>query len=326
MDMQMPVMDGVTATIEVRKTISAEQLPIVAMTANAMVQDKEKCMAAGMQDFVTKPIDPDVLWETLLRVIRPKAKVQESIELTKVSQTQSDATVSDATLPVTEANASTPSVTTSSPAKATGTTSKAVKPVGTDRFVLPTGIPGLDSELGLRRVTGKIALYETILRKYISGQATVVDELRAALENQDFELAKRLAHTTKGVSGNIGATEVQGIAAEIEAGLAENVESVAILDKVTVLEAALAPLLQSLAACLPQDAKAVAVTVDVEKLAELRGQLTDFLKDDDSQAADLFEEHASLFQAAWPDQFKSLETDLKNFDFDQALQTLEAID
>jgi CheY-like chemotaxis protein len=326
MDMQMPVMDGVTATIEVRKTLSAEQLPIVAMTANAMVQDKEKCMVAGMQDFVTKPIDPDVLWETLLRVIRPKVKVKESIELTKVSQTQPDATVSDATLPVTEANASTPSVTTSGPAKATGTTSKAVKPVGTDRFALPTGIAGLDSELGLRRVSGKIALYETILRKYISGQATVVDELRAAVTQQDFELAKRLAHTTKGVSGNIGATEVQGIAAEIEAGLGENVESVSILDKLTVLEAALAPLLQSLAACLPQEAKAVAVTVDVEKLAELRGQLTDLLKDDDSQAADLFEEHASLFQAAWPDQFKSLETDLKNFDFDQALQTLEAID
>jgi PAS domain S-box-containing protein len=297
MDMQMPVMDGVTATIEVRKKISAEQLPIVAMTANAMVQDKEKCMAAGMQDFVTKPIDPDVLWETLLRVIRPKAKVQESIELTKVSQTQPDATIS-----------------------------KAVTPVGTDRFVLPTGIPGLDSELGLRRVSGKIALYETILRKYISSQTTVIDELRSAVTQQDFELAKRLAHTTKGVSGNIGAIEVQGIAAEIEAGLGENVDSVSILDKLTILEAALAPLLQSLAACLPQEAKAVAVTVDVEKIAALRGQLTDFLKDDDSQAADLFEEHASLFQAAWPEQFKSLETDLKNFDFDQALKTLEAID
>jgi PAS domain S-box-containing protein len=294
MDMQMPVMDGVTATIEVRKTISAGQLPIVAMTANAMVQDKEKCMAAGMQDFVTKPIDPEVLWETLLRVIRPKA-------------TRQSATASNV-----------------NPLSASG--SSAIAPIAIDRFVLPTGIPGLDSELGLRRVSGKIALYETILRKYISSQATVVDELRAAVTQQDFELAKRLAHTTKGVSGNIGATEVQGIAAEIEAGLAENVDSVSILDKLTVLEAALAPLLQSLAACLPQEAKAVAVTVDVEKLAELRGQLTDLLKDDDSQAADLFEEHAKLFQAAWPEQFKSLETDLKNFDFDQALKTLEAID
>jgi PAS domain S-box-containing protein len=292
MDMQMPVMDGVTATIEVRKTISAEQLPIVAMTANAMVQDKEKCMAAGMQDFVTKPIDPDVLWETLLRVIRSKAASLESAALTKISQMVSDSTV----------------------------------PVAVEQFVLPSGIQGLDSALGLRRVSGKIVLYETILRKYIAGQATVVDELRAAVENQDFELAKRLAHTTKGVSGNIGATEVQDIAAEIEAGLGEGVDAVVILDQLTVLHSALAPLLQSLAACLPQDAKTVAVTIDREKLAELRAQLTDFLKADDSQAADLFEEHASLFKAAWPEQFKSLETDLKNFDFDQAFQTLEAID
>lgn len=290
MDMQMPVMDGVTATIEVRKTISAEQLPIVAMTANAMAQDKEKCMAAGMQDFVTKPIDPDVLWETLLRVIRPKVKRREVVVL-----------------------------------EASVTAADVVTPVVLEAFVLPIGIQGLDSELGLRRVSGKIALYETILRKYISSQATVIDELRAAVTQQDFELAKRLAHTTKGVSGNIGATEVQGIAAEIEAGLGESVDSVAILDKLTVLQSALAPLLQSIAVCLPQDAKVVAVTVDIEKLAALRAQLIEFLKDDDSQAADLFEEQSSLFQAAWPEQFKSLETDLKNFDFDQALKTLDAI-
>ena len=326
MDMQMPVMDGVTATIEVRKTISAEQLPIVAMTANAMAQDKEKCMAAGMQDFVTKPIDPDVLWETLLRVIRPKAKNQEAIVLTKVSQTGPDATVSSSTAIVANLNAPNAA---SVLAKATVVTSSVltlVVPVVMEQFVLPSGIRGLDSELGLRRVSGKIALYETILRKYIASQATVIDELRAAVTQQDFELAKRLAHTTKGVSGNIGATLVQGIAADIEAGLGESVDSVAILEGIAALQSALAPLLQSLAACLPNDAKVVAVAIDTEKLSELRAQLSDFLKADDSQAADLFEEHASLFRAAWPEQFKSLETDLKNFDFDQALQTLEAID
>jgi CheY-like chemotaxis protein len=306
MDMQMPVMDGVTATIEVRKTLSAEQLPIVAMTANAMVQDKEKCIAAGMQDFVTKPIDPDVLWETLLRVIRPKVKSQEVTALKEIAQAGLG-------------------IATSEVSTAASSVTVSVSSVVIDQFILPTDIDGLDSELGLRRVSGKLALYETILRKYIASQSTVIDELRAAVAQKDFELAKRLAHTTKGVSGNIGATEVQGIAAEIEAGLAENVDSVSILEKLIVLQATLAPLLQRLAACLPQEAKAVAVNVDVEKLAELRAQLTDFLKDDDSQAADLFEEHASLFQAAWPEQFKSLETDLKNFDFDQALQTLEAI-
>ena len=327
MDMQMPVMDGVTATIEVRKTISAEQLPIVAMTANAMAQDKEKCMAAGMQDFVTKPIDPDVLWDTLLRVIRPKAKNQEAIVLTKVSQTGPDTAVSSSTAVVANLNA--PNAAASVLAKATVATSSVltpVVPVVIEQFVLPSGIQGLDSALGLRRVSGKIALYETILRKYIASQATVIDELRAAVTQQDFELAKRLAHTTKGVSGNIGATLVQGIAADIEAGLGESVDSVVILERIAALQLALAPLLQSLAACLPNDAKVVAVAIDTEKLSELRAQLSDFLKADDSQAADLFEEHASLFRAAWPEQFKSLETDLKNFDFDQALQTLEAID
>jgi two-component system sensor histidine kinase/response regulator len=71
MDMQMPVMDGVTATREIRKLAQYDHIPIVAMTANAMQVDREKCFAAGMVDFVTKPIDPDQLWRALLRWIKP---------------------------------------------------------------------------------------------------------------------------------------------------------------------------------------------------------------------------------------------------------------
>ena len=72
MDMQMPVMDGVTATVEIRQDARFSALPIVAMTANAMQQDKDKCLAAGMVDFLTKPIQPDELWATLGRWIKPK--------------------------------------------------------------------------------------------------------------------------------------------------------------------------------------------------------------------------------------------------------------
>jgi len=72
MDMQMPVMDGVAATIEIRKTLSATQLGIVAMTASAMRQDQEQCIAAGMQDFVSKPINPDELWQALVKWIPPR--------------------------------------------------------------------------------------------------------------------------------------------------------------------------------------------------------------------------------------------------------------
>jgi two-component system sensor histidine kinase/response regulator len=72
MDMQMPVMDGVTATQEIRKNTAFEKLPIIAMTANAMQQDKDKCLAAGMVDFITKPMQPDDLWAALRRWIKPR--------------------------------------------------------------------------------------------------------------------------------------------------------------------------------------------------------------------------------------------------------------
>jgi CheY-like chemotaxis protein len=72
MDMQMPVMDGVTATREIRKEKRFENLPVVAMTANAMQGDRDRCMAAGMNDHVAKPIEPENLWKSLLKWIRPE--------------------------------------------------------------------------------------------------------------------------------------------------------------------------------------------------------------------------------------------------------------
>jgi len=75
MDMQMPVMDGLTATRLIRQEPQFKDLPIVAMTANAMASDREKCLEAGMNDHLAKPIDPDQLFEALRRWIpaRPAA-------------------------------------------------------------------------------------------------------------------------------------------------------------------------------------------------------------------------------------------------------------
>ncbi len=72
MDMHMPVMDGVTATIAIRKNALFKNLPIVAMTANAMQQDKDLCAQAGMNDYLPKPIDPNELFRTLLKWIKPR--------------------------------------------------------------------------------------------------------------------------------------------------------------------------------------------------------------------------------------------------------------
>jgi CheY-like chemotaxis protein len=72
MDMQMPVMDGVTATLAIRKQPSLSALPVVAMTANAMQGDRDRCLAAGMNDHIAKPIEPEDLWKALLQWITPR--------------------------------------------------------------------------------------------------------------------------------------------------------------------------------------------------------------------------------------------------------------
>ena len=78
MDVQMPVMDGITATKLVRRLTDFEKLPIVAMTANAMIQDRENCIEAGMNDHVAKPIEPNELFAVLLKWI-PHIALPENI-------------------------------------------------------------------------------------------------------------------------------------------------------------------------------------------------------------------------------------------------------
>jgi two-component system, sensor histidine kinase and response regulator len=80
MDMQMPEMDGLEAARRLRALPSLVDLPVIAMTANAMQVDRERCMAAGMIDFVAKPIEPDELCRTLLRWLKPHAEHAMAIQ------------------------------------------------------------------------------------------------------------------------------------------------------------------------------------------------------------------------------------------------------
>ena len=74
MDMQMPVMDGLTAMRRLREHPDLQKTPVIAMTANAFAEDKAKCMEAGMNDFLTKPVDPDLFISTVSRWIRKVEK------------------------------------------------------------------------------------------------------------------------------------------------------------------------------------------------------------------------------------------------------------
>lgn len=71
-DLHMPIMDGITATREIRKNPALADLPIIAVTANVMRNDKENCLKAGMNDYIPKPVNPTQLYTTLVRWIRPE--------------------------------------------------------------------------------------------------------------------------------------------------------------------------------------------------------------------------------------------------------------
>jgi len=80
MDLQMPDMDGFTATRHIRAQPRLEGLPIIAMTAHALVEERQRCLEAGMNDHVSKPIDPDALFATLIRWAKPKRSQAVGIE------------------------------------------------------------------------------------------------------------------------------------------------------------------------------------------------------------------------------------------------------
>ena len=73
MDMQMPTLNGLEATQQLRQLSGYRQTPIIAMTANAFAEDKALCIEAGMDDFLIKPFTPDTLFATLLRALNDKA-------------------------------------------------------------------------------------------------------------------------------------------------------------------------------------------------------------------------------------------------------------
>ncbi|MBF0381366.1 MAG: response regulator [Magnetococcales bacterium] len=181
MDLQMPVMDGLTATRKIRKNPQYKELPILAMTANAMAGDRELCLEAGMQDHIAKPIDPGNMFSTMARWIKPATP--------KPLPTSND---------------------------------RDGEYEGTE-LELPI-IEGVDVQDGLRRMGGSIKGYLKLLSRFQDNQSGATDAIANAISNGDVATAQRLAHTLKGVSGTIGAVNLQKQAAKVESAIKEGSE------------------------------------------------------------------------------------------------------
>jgi len=179
MDCQMPVMDGYTATRALRRHPQWKNLPIIAMTANAMVGDRDKVLAAGMNDHIAKPIRIDELFATISRWVHPQAH--------------------NATGNVTH-NASEAPAPMNSHAPA-------------DLFA---GLSGVDAQAGLEGMRGNRKLYQRLLCMFRDRETDFQAQFAAARAAGDATTARRMAHDLKGVAGSLGMTEIQQAAATLE--------------------------------------------------------------------------------------------------------------
>jgi len=282
MDVQMPTMDGITATVEIRKTAGLELLPVIAMTANAMKEDRERCLAAGMNDFISKPIDPDAMFATMRRFY--------------------------------SGGAAAPSPPASARAAAGGA------PI----------IEGIDTEGGLKRVLGNSRLYLDLLLRYRDGQGGAASKIRAALAEGDRASAERMAHTLKGVSGNIGADEAQAAAAELEGAISQGRSASEVEEILSRLEPLVGALVEGIDSALKAVSAAMSgggISRPAESPAKAVDRLARYLEASDSEAMDVFTASREDLRAAYGKEFcDRLESSMRNYDFPAALEALRSLD
>ena len=289
MDLQMPVMDGYEATRVIRSDPRFKELPIIAMTAHAMAGDREKSLEVGMNDHVTKPIDPDQLFATLMKWIQP---LERRYEL-----------------------------------------GSRVKPEAgpNGERALPEELPGIDIASGLKRVDGNQKLFLKLLSKFRLKHSQTVDEIRQALAEGDSNLAERLAHTVKGVSGNIGANDLHvaahAVEMDIKKGKTDNIEGP--LEQLTfTLEEVLASIasleeggdISTPTGEKPQDEDAA---VNIAEVKPMLIELAALIKENDMEAADRLEAlRKHLGNTAVASVVTKFEKRVGQYDFESALECL----
>ncbi len=189
MDCQMPVLDGYEATAKICAGDAGEryrEIPIVAMTANAMAGDRMKCLEAGMDDYIAKPIDPDLL-ENILKRYQGLSATSPQAASSPVATAEEQGT-DGAEL------AARPGINTEAQQE----------------------YPVWDREGLLKRVRGNESLLLTLLQQFILDMPLQMEQLEQAVGDEDLALVASLAHTIKGIAGNLSGQRLQYLSAGLE--------------------------------------------------------------------------------------------------------------
>ena len=289
MDIQMPLLDGLEATRQIRRLEGYRDVPIIAVTANAFDEDRQRCLEAGMDDHIAKPVDAGALYAALVRWL-PGAMVAAPPE----EQAKPDATA---------------------PAADAETCLR--QAIG--------AVPGLTLAAGLRISNNSAERLARFLEKFRIGHAgdtQAIEERLAAGERDD---ARRIAHTLKGLAGTFGLDGLQAAAAELEAAI--KADAVDVAGPLENCRRVLATVMTALAGIQQATAASVVESGSVD-WPSLRGDLATLrrhLENAEMIAGRDFEALRAPLAAVVGRRMEALADRIGNFEFDEALATLDAI-
>jgi two-component system sensor histidine kinase/response regulator len=307
MDMQMPRMDGLTATRALREDPAHGDLPVVAMTANVLSGDREETLAAGMDEHLGKPIDIQALYRVLVKYLRSECRGDHPTPRARGGRTD----------------------------PAEGLTPGPPGGSGFEDYVLPPlllEVPGLSATEGLVRVGGRLERYLGLLRRFVDGWPTLERALTAPVEGDGCATVERAAHTLKGVGGTLGAFALAQGAGEVESLARNGADGITLSAAAADLATEGLGLAEALGVALAaHDVLAPAETLSTESMApgfvgdapRVLARLTALLEEDDSEAMDVLRGNRALFDMTLgPTVAKALADLITDFEFEEALGLL----
>jgi CheY-like chemotaxis protein len=323
MDLQMPVMDGLAATRELRGQPQHARTPILAMTAEGFGVDWQACQAAGMDDHLTKPVEPDLLYAMLGRWLPPRA--------TRATRGQAAAAATPAPA-APAADPARPAPADLPPVPATPEAEATPAPDFSD-------IPGLTMARALLYLPGRDQVYARVLRQFSDSYRGGLQALLPALRSGQWADAKRQLHALRGACGAVGAVALMAQCQAVEqqlAALAEANGSIRSAEGLTAEAQAIDHQLARLIAAVDERfsgaapaAPAPAETLGADGLARLTeamDRLAAMLQVADFGAAGEFRAlEPALCAGLGEDAARSLERALRAHDYDAALQALQVL-